>query len=167
MSNLQNNNIDSFSFTENYNACHGFNQEFSDIQDPTVPPIAIPQANPFIQPVNGNSHQINILKQSGNAQFVNENIQPVDLNAQPINTNNQPKNTNAQLDNMNQKPKNMNAHPVDMNAQIDNQNGQVKNNNINNPELNLAIIFKSMSQVMQQYLAEKSLQKYESDQQLS
>jgi len=76
-------------------------------------------------------------------------------------------NTNAKLDNMNHKPKNINVQPVDMNAQIDNPNGQVQNNNINNPELNLAIIFKSMAQAMHRYSEEKSLQKFENEKQIS
>ena len=71
---------------------------------------------------------------------------------------------NSQLDNVNHKSANMNTQSVIMNVQIDNPNGQVKNNNNNNPEPILAIIFKSMARVMQQYLAKKSLQKSESSQ---
>jgi len=61
----------------------------------------------------------------------------------------------------------MNVQSVVMNAQIDNPNGQVQNNTNNNPESDLAIIFKSVAQVMQQYLAKKSLQKSESSQQIN
>ena len=151
MSNLQINNTDSFSFGEDYNATHEKNDEFSDIQDPTAPPMAIlqdnpfnPQVNPFIQPINENNQQINIFEPPANAQFDIE-TQPNKANSQPANMNAQPKNKNAQ-------PNNMNAQPNNMNAQLD------------NTELDLAIIFKSLSQVMQQYLTEKSLQKSESGQ---
>ena len=87
-----------------------------------------------------------------NAQQNKSNNHPKNTNAQPKNTNAQPKNKNAQPNNMNAQPKNMNAQPNNMNAQLD------------NTELDLAIIFKSLSQVMQQYLTEKSLQKSESGQ---
>ena len=186
MSNLQINNTDSFSFGEDYNATHEKNDEFSDIQDPTAPPMAIlqdnpfnPQVNPFIQPVNENNQQINIFEPPANAQFdietqpnkansqpVNKNVllnntnaQPANMNAQQNKSNNHPKNTNAQPKNKNAQPKNKNAQPNNMNAQPNNMNAQ-----LDNTELDLAIIFKSLSQVMQQYLTEKSLQKSESGQ---
>ena len=186
MSNLQINNTDSFSFGEDYNATHEKNDEFSDIQDPTAPPMAIlqdnpfnPQVNPFIQPVNENNQQINIFEPPANAQFdietqpnkansqpVNKNVllnntnaQPANMNAQQNKSNNHPKNTNAQPKNKNAQPNNMNAQPNNMNAQPNNMNAQ-----LDNTELDLAIIFKSLSQVMQQYLTEKSLQKSESGQ---
>ena len=179
MSNLQINNTNSFSFGEDYNATHEKNDEFSDIQDPTAPPMAIlqdnpfnPQVNPFVQPVDENNQQINIFEPPANAQFVietqpnkansqpvnknvllnNANAQPANMNAQQNKSNNHPKNTNAQPKNKNAQPNNMNAQPNNMNAQLD------------NTELDLAIIFKSLSQVMQQYLTEKSLQKSESGQ---
>ena len=144
MSNLQINNTNSFSFGEDYNATHEKNDEFSDIQNPAVPPMAIPQDNPFnpqvnlfVQPVDENNPQINIFEPPANAQFV-------------IDT--QPNNTNAQTANVNAQQNNKNAQPNNMNAQLD------------STELDLAIIFKSLSQVMQQYLNEKSLQKSESGQ---
>ena len=193
MSNLQINNTDSFSFGEDYNATHEKNDEFSDIQDPTAPPMAIlqdnpfnPQVNPFIQPVNENNQQINIFEPPANAQFdietqpnkansqpVNKNVllnntnaQPANMNAQQNKSNNHPKNTNAQPKNKNAQPKNKNSQPNNMNAQPNNMNAQPNNMNaqLDNTELDLAIIFKSLSQVMQQYLTEKSLQKSESGQ---
>ena len=193
MSNLQINNTDSFSFGEDYNATHEKNDEFSDIQNPTVPPMAIlqdnpfnPQVNPFVQPVDENNQQINIFEPPANAQFVIEtqpnkaNSQPVNknvllnkANSQPVNknvplnnTNAQPANMNAQQNKSNNHPKNTNAQPNNMNAQQNNMNAQPNNMNaqLDNTELDLAIIFKSLSQVMQQYLTEKSLQKSESGQ---
>ena len=144
MSNLQINNTNSFSFGEDYNATHEKNDEFSDIQNPAVPPMAIPQdipfnpqVNLFVQPVDENNPQINIFEPPANAQFV-------------IDT--QQNNTNAQTANVNAQQNNKNAQPNNMNAQLD------------STELDLAIIFKSLSQVMQQYLNEKSLQKSESGQ---
>ncbi len=76
-------------------------------------------------------------------------------------------NTNSFSFGENHKSSNMNVQSVVMNAQIDNPNGQVQNNTNNNPESDLAIIFKSVAQVMQQYLAKKSLQKSESSQQIN
>ena len=76
-------------------------------------------------------------------------------------------NTNSFSFGENHKSSNMNVQSVVMNAQIDNPNGQVQNNINNNPESDLAIIFKSVAQVMQQYLAKKSLQKSESSQQIN
>ena len=179
MSNLQINNTDSFSFGEDYNATHEKNDEFSDIQDPTAPPMAIlrdnpfnPQVNPFIQPVNENNQQINIFEPPANAQFDIEtqpnkaNSQPVNKNVLLNNTNAQPANMNAQQNKSNNHPKNTNAQPKNKNAQPNNMNAQPNNMNaqLDNTELDLAIIFKSLSQVMQQYLTEKSLQKSESGQ---
>ena len=207
MSNLQINNTDSFSFGEDYNATHEKNDEFSDIQNPTVPPMTIlqdnpfnPQVNPFVQPVDENNQQINIFEPPANAQFVietqpnkansqpvnknvllnkansqpvnknvllnNTNAQPANMNAQQNKSNNHPKNTNAQPKNKNAQPKNKNSQPNNMNAQPNNMNAQPNNMNaqLDNTELDLAIIFKSLSQVMQQYLTEKSLQKSESGQ---
>ena len=75
MSNLQINNTNSFSFGEDYNATHEKNDEFSD--NPTVPPMAIPQdnsfnpqVNPFVQPLDENNQQINIFEPPANDQFV-------------------------------------------------------------------------------------------------
>ena len=179
MSNLQINNTNSFSFGEDYNATHEKNDEFSDIQDPTAPPMAIlqdnpfnPQVNPFVQPVDENNQQINIFEPPANAQFVIEtqpnkaNSQPVNKNVLLNNTNAQPANMNAQQNKSNNHPKNTNAQPKNKNAQPNNMNAQPNNMNaqLDNTELDLAIIFKSLSQVMQQYLTEKSLQKSESGQ---
>ena len=179
MSNLQINNTNSFSFGEDYNATHEKNDEFSDIQDPTAPPMAIlqdnpfnPQVNPFIQSVNENNQQINIFEPPANAQFDIEtqpnkaNSQPVNKNVLLNNTNAQPANMNAQQNESNNHPKNTNAQPKNKNAQPNNMNAQPNNMNaqLDNTELDLAIIFKSLSQVMQQYLTEKSLQKSESGQ---
>ena len=172
MSNLQINNTNSFSFGEDYNATHEKNDEFSDIQNPAVPPMAIPQdipfnpqVNLFVQPVDENNPQINIFEPPANAQFVIEtqpnkaNSQPVNKNVLLNNTNAQPANMNAQQNKSNNHPKNINAQPNNMNAQPNNMNAQ-----LDSTELDLAIIFKSLSQVMQQYLTKKSLQKSESGQ---
>ena len=114
MSNLQINNTNSFSFGEDYNATHEKNDEFSDIQNPAVPPMAIPQdipfnpqVNLFVQPVDENNPQINIFEPPANAQFVidtqpnNTNAQTANVNAQQNNTNDQPANMNAQQNNTN------------------------------------------------------------------
>ena len=142
MSNLQINNTNSFSFGEDYNATHEKNDEFSDIQDPTAPPMAIlqdnpfnPQVNPFVQPVDENNQQINIFEPPANAQFVIEtqpnkaNSQPVNKNVLLNNTNAQPANMNAQQNKSNNHPKNTNAQPKNKNAQPKNKNSQPKNKN--------------------------------------
>ena len=103
MSNLQINNTNSFSFSEDYNASHGLYHEFSDTQV-----HIFPQSNLFnpqgIQQDNENNQQVNLFIQPANV-----NAQPINPNAQSANVNVQPSNVNTQLNNVMIQPTNENV----------------------------------------------------------